>query len=286
MWPDCQHDSTGLALLQGAKEHPQELDRRLILADWLEDQGEGEVAQCLRRSVRDPDVWIDFPAVVVRRWEPLSGCWLGWVGTECGPQDLSDSPWSGVWWCPVGRLSLDEVKWVAGSPRLASVVSLHLWASEIGDVGTTTLVASPHLAGLVYLALWSNQIGDEGAAALANASHLTNLTDLDLWSNQIGSVGAAALAGSSDLTNLTHLNLSENQITDEGAAALAGSPYLTNLTSLNLGYNGIDDAGVEALSRSSHLARLTTLELAGNLYGFRGQAALDQLRQRGVTVNT
>jgi uncharacterized protein (TIGR02996 family) len=44
MWPDCATDHTGLALLQGAKEHPLDPDRRLILADWLEDQDKSQRA--------------------------------------------------------------------------------------------------------------------------------------------------------------------------------------------------------------------------------------------------
>jgi uncharacterized protein (TIGR02996 family) len=44
MWPDCAQNPTGLALLQGIKDHPLETDRRHILADWLEDHDEPDAA--------------------------------------------------------------------------------------------------------------------------------------------------------------------------------------------------------------------------------------------------
>jgi uncharacterized protein (TIGR02996 family) len=96
MWPDCASHPTGLALLHGARDNPEEDDRRLILADWLDDQGEDLVAHLLRLSL-PLDEWIIFPGVVRDRWRPWNGCWRGWPGikpwSSFALDSFPDSPW-------------------------------------------------------------------------------------------------------------------------------------------------------------------------------------------------
>lgn len=97
MWPDFAADAVGLSLLHGARDHPDEADRRLILADWLDDRGEDLVAHLLRESLRC-DGWITFPGVARERWRPWNGCWHGWLGIQVRVglvllRELPDSPW-------------------------------------------------------------------------------------------------------------------------------------------------------------------------------------------------
>jgi uncharacterized protein (TIGR02996 family) len=220
MWPDCATDPTGLALLQGAKDHPGETDRRLILADWLEDHGEAEVANCLRRSLHHSSGWALFPPSSAQRWRPWNGCTRGWLGVRGQVAHLPDSPW----FC-----------------------ALYPGEKNLGPAGAQALATAPALAHLCYLNLASNTIGPTGAQALA-AANLGNLASLNLTANTIGDVGVQALAACS-LTRLSELGLNSNAIGDVGVQALEKSRSLRHLTSLYLADNVIGPAGVQVLAQ-------------------------------------
>jgi hypothetical protein len=310
MWPDCAHDPTGLALLQGAKEHPLETDRRLILADWLEDMGEGEVAGCVRESLQEPVHWVGFTEPVAARWHPWNGCRLGWPGLRGPFTDLPDSPWLCALSRGAGDIGPADIPALAAVPSLTHLVHLSLVQCSIDDATLPSLLVSPYLTGLTALVLSRNRIG-AGASALAHAHHLArltllnleenaigphdaitlvmapalrNLTSLNLRNNAIGSPGIQALAQTLSLPALTALDLGVNDVTDGGAIALATAPALAGLTPLDLANNHISSVGARALVASPHLSRLAYLNLAGNRIGDSGAEALEGLQSRGVRV--
>jgi uncharacterized protein (TIGR02996 family) len=287
MWPACSTDPQGIALIQGAKDYPHDTLRRLILADWLEEQGELEVANCLRKTLHSVKARGLIPGVKpAARWAPWNGFIGGWPAIRATVEDLPNSPW----FCalevgthpPRGGDGLATA--LAFCPRTKNLVVLVMRDNLISADGAEALAESPNLASLVHLDLSDNDIPSAGAEALAQSPHLARLATLDLASNRIGSSGAEALANSPHLANLTSLCLWLNGIGPAGAIALAYSPNLTNLTRLSLGGNDIGDAGAIALAQSPHLANLTSLYLDGNQIGDAGAQALEALRSRGVRV--
>jgi len=221
MWPACARDTQGLALLQAAKQEPEDRLCRRVLADWLEEQGEAEVAACLRQSLDKPQEWIEFPKAIRERWWPWNGCQDGWLGVQNPTKKRPDSPWFCCLRFREYQIGPKRAAALAASPRWAQLKSLHLARNQIGSKGAAALAASPHLAQLTHLNLEDNQIGPKGAAALAASPHLAQLTSLDLARNQIGDSGTAALAASPHLAQLTSLHLRDNHIGPKGAAALA-----------------------------------------------------------------
>jgi uncharacterized protein (TIGR02996 family) len=264
MWPDCANDPTGLALLQGAKEHPLDTDRRLILADWLEDQDEPEVANYLRRSLREGFEWVPIKEPAQERWLPWNGCVNGWLGVRGQFTELPRSPW---------LCSLDLMGRY-----------LDLGERDVGRAAVPALAAEPALAHVLHLDLLCCYIGTAGACDLASAPALRHLTVLRLGLNRLTPGAAQALSASRTLVNLTGLNLERNQIGDAGALALADSRILGNLTDLDLSENGVGVRGVQALATSPFLPALASLSLVRNSIGAAGEPALQRLRDRGVRV--
>jgi uncharacterized protein (TIGR02996 family) len=193
MWPDCASDPTGLALLQGAKEHPHDTDRRLILADWLEDQGELEVANTLRKSLQKREEWVPFPESVAARWRPWNGCVRGWLGVQKAVADLPDSPWLCALDLAATWLDFQGVQDLVALPHLAQLTDLNLSHNDIGAAGVKALVNSPHLRQLTTLNLGDNAIGDAGLQALADSTALPQLTTLYLGFNDCSSTGRTAV---------------------------------------------------------------------------------------------
>jgi uncharacterized protein (TIGR02996 family) len=265
MWPDCASDPTGLSLLQGAREHPHDTDRLLILADWLEEQDEPEAADCVCESLQDPDRWVYFDESIRARWHPWNGCQQGWPGVYCSVVPMvSSHPWLCALKMDGRSVGPSEATYLASLPILRHLTYLSLACNEIDNRGVQALADSPHLTHLTVLRLPANAIGPTGAQALANSPGLANLTTLNLSSNPIGDEGARSLAGSRYLTNLAELSLNTTSLGDEGVQALASSPILANLTTLNLYSNAIGPAGAQALASSATLGRLRFLALGHN----------------------
>jgi uncharacterized protein (TIGR02996 family) len=287
-------------LLQAIAEEPWDEGLRLMLADWLYDQGEEARAEFIRVQVRRynlPPGDRERAGLEARARQLLEENGKHWLA---GLPEVEGVHWAGEGNFPGGLLERLRVGWgalqregerlftladlrglrvsdvaesevaaLAGQPWLAHLASLSLGYNWISAEGAAALASSPALANLAALDLGHNRLGAEGAAALASSPHLANLASLSLWDNDIGAQGAAALASSPHLANLVSLNLSDNRIGAQGTAALARSPHLGNLTSLDLSSNRIGARGVAALARSPYLANLASLDLSAN--GFRPQ---------------
>lgn len=292
MPPHWMNDPQGLALLEAAKQEYDDTAPRLVLSDWLEEQGEQEAAQTLRRSLRAPEAWVPLPQEVATRWWPVTHFHSGWPGYPAETSDVETfrkMPESG-WLAAlrlVGVLSLEGPSAVrplgswrqagefAAIPALANLACLHLWRCfETGNALVTQLTHSPVINKLVSFDLWRNHLDASAAQALAKSPHLGNLASLLLCRNEIGDQGAMALAESTTLTKLRFLFLGVNGISETGARALAQSPRLGHLTSLDLWQNKLGDAGAIALANSPQAANLTFLGLDSNQIGIEGATAL------------
>jgi uncharacterized protein (TIGR02996 family) len=236
-------------LLADVKAQPDDDVPRLILGDWLQDQGDprGELIhlQVVRARLSDDDPrWIELrrcEAALLRRhvheWlGPLVDLAAGWE-FERGFIRLT---------ARAERFLVPEVFELAGEGGLFDWVE-ELALSDVRPEHVTRLSGSPLLGQLVCLDLSNARLGDDGAIRLHKAPGLANLRTLRLGGNRIGRVGGAKLAGCPFLAKLRVLDLRNNRLGAVGATRLAASPYLAGLARLDLRGNGLDQAALTAL---------------------------------------
>jgi uncharacterized protein (TIGR02996 family) len=311
-----------LALLAAVKEAPEEDAPRLVLADWLEEQGDprGELlrVQCeLGRWGEEREAWGNprRQEMIDRQAELLSQHGAEWRGAFEVPganvklergllrlrlsartfltrqrQKLAGTEmWGWVESLELAPGFVEALEAIATAPALADLVGLDLTYGNIGPEGARTLLSSPHLERLKLLNLYSNNIGPEGAAALAGAG-LGGLLSLRLTWNGVGDKGAVRLAKAPFLGQLTTLALGVNEIRPAGLYALVSSPHLTRLRRFEPGYNELGDRGVWWLAESPYLSELEVLDLSCSSLGDEGVvalagASLPRLRVLGLQNN-
>lgn len=255
-----------LAFLEEIKEDPEDLSRRLILADWLQEQDDlrGELVRVQCQLALYP---CDDPR------------WAAWGAEEQALLRTHSNRWLG----PLANLGLvctfrrgllhlyGSAQQLIGQRRLlppetfAWVESLHL--TEVTASRLARLSRWPHWRHLVHLLLGNNDLPDQAAAVLASSSHLIKLQTLELANNRLGPNAVESLGHSPHLAALRHLNLSYNRLGDSGAELLANGPRFGQLTTLLLNQNRIGDRGAQALVESPHLQSIGMLNLYGNPVG-------------------
>jgi uncharacterized protein (TIGR02996 family) len=300
-----------LALLKAAQADPQDDSARLVLADWLEENGQTERAAFIRLQLKADRLPKD--AAEREEWEREARAleeqhgkgWLGslveapagvsvyfvrglvsvWIHWPRPPAEVAvlDTWLHGnfrqdelAWWELRLRLEKEVVPVLLPSPILQQIGSL----SFRYNWGTGALIdllrKADHLSNLVYLDLGNNQLTTKGVKVLSNASSLSTLRTLDLSSNQGGPELAEALTEATYFTHLANLDLNDNRLADAGAKAFCRATQLGSLTVLNLSNNEIGCAGATALSEASHLGRLFSLALFNNRIGAAGALALSK----------
>jgi uncharacterized protein (TIGR02996 family) len=231
-----------LALLAAAKANPEDDTPRLVLADWLEENGAPALAaraqflrlQCQSRRTAEERVrqahlferfapeWLGPLYRLVRSWTSRRGLLHleGRADVLLAPHlEVAVEAFAWVEGLTIEGVGDDRAARLAQAPWLAHVSLLHLPPGRVGDAGATALAASPYVSGLRTLILRGHAIRDAGAAALVGSSHLTSLSALSLAWNEVGEAGARALAASPQLGRLRVLNLEGNPL-GAGVAAL------------------------------------------------------------------
>jgi uncharacterized protein (TIGR02996 family) len=118
-------------------------------------------------------------------------------------------------------LSLVGARALAQSPYLERIRVLDLAYGAVRKIGALrALLSSPALASLQTLRLFHSSLGDEAAVAVANCPHLTGLKLLSMYSSGIEDVGAFAMAASPHLPKTCFLEFSRNGFGDEAERAL------------------------------------------------------------------
>jgi uncharacterized protein (TIGR02996 family) len=289
------------ALLEAIRADPDDLERRIAYADWLQAHGDTSRAEFVRLQCEmallpeddplQPELKLREQALLTEHGK----LWQGYLPTR---QGLGD--WKFIYGLPGGVSAQDEhvflenaeaifnaapiqsltlrrlydIHALANSPYLEQLRDLTVIGDPLTDAGVAILAASPHLAHLRSLRLDGHKIEDGGARALAASPHLTNLFKLSLDLNQIGPAGARSLAAAPHWSRLARLSLRNNRIGDAGALSLAASPYLPALTELSLDANRIGPDGAKALAVSPARANLTVLSLSDNRIGDAGLASI------------
>ena len=297
-------------LLAGVKANPIDKQRRLILADWLEEHNEAARAELIRLQ---HDHWqllssaMDRTAAVVQREqhikEILAAHMAEWLAPfreaaeQCGARLMQRVP-AGVQRylrasCEFGlvRLAIDPESLFSPAVVALSKTEAWAWVSEllprlvIGDAGGL-IKSSPVWAGIPHVDFEDCKLGESGAQALARVKEkdFTALRHLDVGHNALGPAGAAALAKAQWLRHIETIDLAHNRLCDDGAVHLATSPNLNNLRELDLRDNRIGDVGASALAGSPHFKPDMELVIYNNRISPAGAKRLHDRFGERVTV--
>ena len=265
--------------LQEICQHPDDINARLVYADWLEDVGDprGEFIriQCELATLSDEDdEQLDRKAELAYRQRDLL--------EEFGAQwDADIRPFADHWQHRCGFVEYVELTFQAFVKHGEALFGKHpITAATLRGAASAhiaALAASPWLGRLTRLCLDGCALEDDDLQTLCKSTQLAQLTRLTLSHNRLGDAGVRALAACPALAQLEILDLSENQIRNAGVQALAESPHLANLQALVLSSNQIRLTGARALAASETLTGLEYLDLSQNLLDMR---AVEALRER------
>jgi uncharacterized protein (TIGR02996 family) len=207
-----------VALLGDIKDNPDDPTPRLVLCDWLEENG--DEADAARAEFMRLDLRGGHPDAAGRQqelWQRYKKQWLAPLSRE----SMHCRFVGGLWfvWCDGWKL---EEKLEQGLGELETWA----WVGELKLSNTgyhllyRHLARSPVLRGLPVLDLADNEIEDEGAILLAKSPHLSRLRSLTLRRAGLTNRAALALVKSTSLSGLTHLDLRENNIGPDQRYAL------------------------------------------------------------------
>jgi uncharacterized protein (TIGR02996 family) len=262
------------SLYAGICAHPDEDTPRLVLADWLDEQGDKPAAfraDLIRTHCRLARMEPWSP-----EWRELNEHWGALSVKFEGQKAENKLPWAAhlkgrvrAWALErglVGHLTLFSKRFVnegdsyfeqdpvrsvkfvkldsaMGSVKpdvlfkcehLARIADVDFEGSGLTDKPLDQFGASPHIAGLRSLGLGGNNNFTRAALPKLLAK-LPALTKLNVASNErFANAHAADLAKCPHLARLRVLNLSGTGIKPEGVAALVGSKYASGLAELSL----------------------------------------------------
>jgi uncharacterized protein (TIGR02996 family) len=309
-------DRTLSSLIRACKDEPFDNTRRLILADWLEENGDPDRAELIRLHMAREDGWGDNPrllamdvrcAELVRanseRWFGPAEQWYGYVEFERGflsihasteslrrhpPMELPDHV---LPWMEELCLSLREDDAPLDPPTLRCFSSLRILGNDKrpGAVTLGRLLPNPALEECRQLAFFKNQLNADDVRALAGCERLAGLRELNLNENLLGDEGGAALARAPWLNGLKRLHIGRSGIGSRGLVALLGSPHLGALAHLQIDGCEVDEAAARALAESTKLAGLELLRMEHCTFGqasLRALAHSPHLRPLAVQIGS
>jgi uncharacterized protein (TIGR02996 family) len=298
------HTATDSAFLSTILDNPDDDAPRLVYADWLDEQGEGDRAEFIRLQVRaarmlptDPELpgiraraeylgrihhveWASrLPQFDGVHWEVFHRGFF--VAARFDHPDRFFAHARDVFSAaPIQELRLHQfanthVPGLAKTVFLKRVRVLDLNdGNKIGNSGAEALMDSRHLGRLQVLKLRLNGMGPAGVRAIGMSSYARSLIDLRLERNDLFDDGLVYVAESRALTHLKQLDMERTQAGDDGVKALARTKFVKGLEWLNLSNNRITDGGLMALAESDAMTEVRDLFLSGNAITGVGVAAL------------
>jgi uncharacterized protein (TIGR02996 family) len=281
------------ALWRAVVAAPHDDAPRLVLADWLDENGRPERAEFVRLQCRLARMDEDDPArgPLERRerqlwikhgagWRAPLPTWLrkspfrrGFVYPQIqslkatkflqlDPGGFAHAPLWDVELIVGGPVTLDALK---DADRLRGVAGLGLHANGLGPDHLADFLAAPALENVRALWLRGGPHTPEHVGALAESPAAGRLTRLSVYAAPgVGCEGAEVLARSPAVRNLESLELVSCALGDSGLRALLGSPYLTGLKELRIPSNGLTANAVRAMMDCRHLRGLRVLDLHNN----------------------
>jgi uncharacterized protein (TIGR02996 family) len=239
---------------------PDDDGPRLVYADWLDEQGQGERAEFIRCQVelakraeddpRRPDLAARERQLLIRHakgWarpvRPLVTTWQfcrGFVEqVRVGPQAFLDSaealfvaaPVRGVRFSTTG-IRPDTLLHLPTSPHLGRLAGIDLGDLWLDFSLLRAFLRSTHWPRLRSLAV-RGWFGREGSQLIADTEQHAGLTELDLSGSPLEPATVGILAESANLQRLTTLRW--RHCPPATQAELFGSPLLARLHTLDLG---------------------------------------------------
>jgi uncharacterized protein (TIGR02996 family) len=223
------------ALLDDIREHPDDTSLRLILADWLDDDGQddrAEFVRCLCRASEfledDPDqqLWLQRATLLLSRHHRE---WLGEFS-------LANVRWDrGLIALSVGGLQpipQEFLRWVS-QPEFA-------WVGEVRWC-LTPWVDPVSSDDYNFQTLEDLQTQQERIAALLHFQDQPQtkyITQLILEPSNLQNEDLAVALQGIDLPRLRHLSILSDQLSEGAVEILRQFPWFAQLTSLTLGYDG------------------------------------------------
>jgi uncharacterized protein (TIGR02996 family) len=295
-----------MILLADCKDALRDDGIRLILADWLEengtpaDQPRAELIRCQieydRQPAEEPTrnshgrqarallqrhgrAWLGDLAPWARNWS----CQRGLLGIEATIASLRGRAMGALaqteTWAWVEEVSVvgaidDDIGCLYNSPLLGGPCALGFRHSQLGDAGAQSLGRAPWIERIARLDLGQQILTGRGIESLLNAANLRRLRELDLSGSQLDADCAARLSASRCAGQLERLILWGNPLGDSGMIDLVLDRSLTRLRLLDLRGIRMGDRGVTALARCSAFSALRVLHLTNNSIGPDGAAAL------------
>jgi uncharacterized protein (TIGR02996 family) len=266
--------------LQAIIAEPDENAPRLIYADWLEEQGDQDLAEFIRVQCeldhlepsdrRGKRLRERVQSLIRQHGEVWAGplrqldCYWylrfkrGFIySVEVEAQEFLDHVPEFFARHPLQviefrRVEPGHLSAIAQCPQLARLRELR-FNGGMGPGEGAVLAQSPFLVSLERLDIRVSGFGTDGLKTLASSPHLSRLGHFALVGTSVETAGLEALAASQRLPQLRSLLLSATEIGDQGVEVLAGGPLLGQLISLSLGRNPFGDAGAAALARSPYL---------------------------------
>jgi uncharacterized protein (TIGR02996 family) len=295
-------------LRQGVLDAPVELGPRLVLADWLLEQG-GEAAdvgtfinaQCeMQRRIEEGSDWgPDYLTLVEQQAERLDKQQRDWKPIFKGlayhfwfergfpqrvsmrltaledrlPQLISRTPLRGVRFLRFrDQLEPSHFRQAGRSALLAKLDGLELPnLAEPSAFLSALLEEGSRALGLKTLSLAENQLGDDDLVFLCSRPW-QRLTHLDLQGTLASEEQLALVLKSPLGQKLEWLGFGYIAHTDVTAQLIAATPNLTRLDILS--FTGLTDEGLTALSHAKHLRSLRTLFIWGSQVSDAGLKAL------------
>jgi uncharacterized protein (TIGR02996 family) len=277
------------SLLQAVQDRPDDDAVRLVLADWLEENGD-QPSRARAEFIRTQIELARLPlfdgraAVLHNRAQELllehQGIWLGpsqrfllhWTFRKGFVERIRISPGD---FCRHGQDLLNQ-------HPITEVELAEVTGEDLAEV-----LACPQLARVRVLDFTNNNgvpaMTDDGAARLlATSPHLAQLHTLDLSREDNGGrgdgveitpAGVEMLAGSPFLAGLDRFGVRDSLIGRDGLAALLGQPTFS-LTTLDLSSCALDAGAVRDLAQSTKAVALSKLGLSWNDIGDEGIRAL------------
>lgn len=264
------------ALYRAICENPDEDAPRLVLADWLDEEGSRENrarADLIRTHIHlsREEPWSPTWRVLNESWEKLRKKTmkqakegkLSWLKHLKGRGFLAWKLERGL----VGHITVYSKRFVAEGNKyferdpIISVKFAHLNSMQ-GTVSPYVLFTCPFLASAAKLHLESGFLRDSELNVLGESPLLPRLQSLAIRGTNLYTFSEAASL-LRRLPALTELSLAHNgEFTDDYARAFAACPELSRLKSLDLDFTGITARGIAAISASPYAAGLNTLYLS------------------------
>jgi uncharacterized protein (TIGR02996 family) len=306
-----------LALLRACKQAPDDDTPRLILADWLEDNGRVAHGQLMRLQVRAARMSLAecLAADTERQTRVLAaGCTLfldqlqeagvtarfrrGLLAVS-PPLDLSRSGVRGLArseaWAWVESAELVGRRWGAAGLRswreaslLADVPEWRLVGPHL-DADMADELTRPDAPAPLALAMQCYRTFPDAVGRLCRGPLAAGLRSLSLEHCRLRRPACAALAAGD--WRLSELSLDGNRTGDVGCDELSAARWLPALSCLQVSGCNIGQRGLKVLLRAGVLRGLSKLDLSENRLGNAGasaiaSAALPNLRELNLALNS